>query len=614
MPEQPQRPLGNMPPSNKNGLFKAKPVDQPILGSDMSDRLRQSTFAQRSFYAANKIYIWGLVVGVVVIGTLGYLAFHKKPAVAPKEANVQITIDAPQTVPSGQEEIYKIKIDNQDTEKLTNLQLEVVYPDGFTYDSSSPKSDNLSGSSFTVPDLTPGNNAVVIVKVKASGAVNDSKDLLVRLHYHYTNFNSEFVKEQHFTVRLAASDIGLNIEGPSQTNNGQLVIFNLTYFNNSSADAKGARIKITYPDGFSFGSSNPSPSLGQDTWDLGTLAQGGSGTISIQGSFTSANPGESKTMEADFLILGSDGQYYTQSSATFITAISSQPLVVTQTVQDSQTPGIVNPGDALTFNVHYQNGSQVAANAVNVVVTLDSQAVDLSTISAEGAQISGNTITWNAASASNLQIVAPNESGDLQFSVRVKNPATKDSSKNLSVTSHIKIKSSEYENFFPGPDVSLKVSSPSSITTSLAFVAGSLPPKVGTVSTYKVTFTLRNSTNDFSNTVVSAFIPLGAGGFDQTSVNAAEQRNVQYDPATGKLTWTVGALQAHTGQFSPARTLTFNVRLNPSSNQAFTSPTLVKSIAMDATDLFTSAAVHDTADDITTDSVQGQFGNGQVQQ
>jgi hypothetical protein len=302
-----------------------------------------------------------------------------------------------------------------------------------------------------------------------------------------------------------------------------------------------------------------------------------------------------------------------QNSSSFVTAISSLPLLVTQSLQQSDPDNIINPGDNLSFTIHYQNNAATVATGVNIQVTLNSKAVDLSSIRVQGGQVNNNTILWNASGVPQLASLLPNQSGDLSFSVKVNNPAVKDSSKNLAVVSDIQIQSSEYASAFPGGELSLKISSPSAINTVLSFVSGQLPPQAGKTTTYKVHIARSNSSNDFSNGSLTAFIP---AGFIAGSVTTAESGNVQLDPSTNKLTWNVGSLPAYTGRFSQSRVLEFNVTLNPSSSQVNQSPTLVNTINFTATDLFTNQAVNISADDITTSDVSGTsgFGNGQVVQ
>ena len=622
MPEETNPNINKSPVSQPD--FQKKTVEQPILNSALRDRLsgnnpvagpvKTSGAGFKNFYAQNKIYFWGILGGILIISLLSFFAFRKTPATAPKEANVNVTIAAPETVASASQLVYQITLENKDSQKLTNLQLELTYPDGETYVSSSPNAQNLSGTLFPVPDLLPGQNATIFVKAQVTGSVNDQKTLTANLHYKYSNFNSEFIKQQSVSVRLVASDIVFELDGPQTANNAQLVIYNLKYQNNSTQDIQNAQIKITYPDGFQFSSAQPQPDIGSNTWSLPALAKGGSGTITVQGNFNSANPGESKIANAEFDVLGSNGQYAVQNSSSYTTQMASLPLLVSQQLAADHPGNVVDPGDTLTFGVTFQNNNSTAATGVNITVTLDPTVLDLSTIKAEGGQVSGNTITWNAASFTGLDNLLPNQPGQLSFQVRVKNPATRDSSKNLTVVSNIKIKSNEYQTAFPGNTLTLKVSSPMTLTPALSFVSGSLPPQVGKTTTYKVRLALTNSSNDFSNGVLTLFLPLGAGGYVDGSVNFAETNNVQYDSSANKLTWTVGSLAAYTGKFSQARALEFSIRLNPSASQVNTNPVLVKAINFTGTDNFTSEQVTASADDLTTADLPGAgFSNGSVQ-
>ncbi len=611
---------GNL--DNNEPGFTKKQIDQPILNSELRDQLSQEEpaaekvsagFSLSQFYKANKFYAWAIVVGLAIIAILSFFAFRKQPQPKPTEANVKVSIDAPQTIASGGDVVYRIKVENNDSQKLVNTQLELVYPDGVSYISSVPKAENLSGSLFSLKDLIPGQNVVIIVKAKATGQINDSKKLAAKLTYSLSNFNSTFAKQEEYTIRLVASDVLLELSGPTQTNNSQLIIYNLKYQNNSSDDIKNARIKVSYPEGFSYASAEPQPDQDNNTWNISSLAKGGEGNIQIQGSFKSASPGESKTATAQFLVLGQTGEYFTQSMSSFTTAISSLPLLVTQELDNNNTSGVVNPGDSLTFKVKYQNNTATAATGVNILATIDSKAVDLSSIQADGGQVNNNTILWNASSVSKLESLLPNESGELSFTLQLKNPATRDSSKNLAVVSSIKIKSNEFDTYFPGNELSLKVSSPLSIADGVIFSSGSLPPQVGKPTQYKVVISLTNSTNDYSDGVLTAFIPLGAGGFVDKSFNMAESSKAEYDFSTGKLTWNFGSLAAHTGKFSQSRALEFSVRLNPSLPQVGQSPALVKDIKLSAKDVFTKQTVEQSADNLSTSDLPGDQGYSQGQ-
>jgi uncharacterized repeat protein (TIGR01451 family) len=310
------------------------------------------------------------------------------------------------------------------------------------------------------------------------------------------------------------------------------------------------------------------------------------------------------------LVLASNGDFSTQASATYSTSISALPLVVTQTV-DNVAGGIAAPGDTLQYTVTYRNNAGVAASAVNIVVTLDSPALDLASIRAEGGEVNNNTISWNASGVPNLERLNPNESGKVQFAVKLKNPAVKDAAENITIKSSAKIKSNEYSSFLPGTDLELKVSSPSNLTGAVKFISGQLPLRVGQGSDFQVTMMLRNSTNDVNNAVLVGFVP-GGVAYEQRSVNAQEGGNVSYDVATGKLTWKVGQLAAHTGDINPPRTLTFNVRLNPPASAAGRDIVLFKSINFTGKDAFTAQDISLQAPDLKTTDIPNGYSDGRV--
>ena len=601
--------------------FRPKKVEQPIFNSELRQQLTPNSDGYRphedgglkGFYIANKIYFWAIILGAAVIALLAYFAFRNAPAPVLKEANINISIETPETVASGGEVVYRISVENRDSSKLAGLELELTYPSGVSYLSSSPNAQNLSGTLFKVPDLESNQNATIFVKTRATGNINDEKELRLKLKYRYDNFNSEFVKEASRAIRLVASDVLFEISGPALANNSQLIIYNVKYRNDSDKDIENARITVTYPEGFEFAAASPEPVLGNNTWNVELLPQNEEAVIQVQGSFRAVAPGESKTAKAEFLIFGADGRFFTQSVSEFVTQIGSSPLVVLQELGGSGG-FVVDPGESLRYTIKYSNNASVPATSVNIVATVDSATVDLSSLRAQGGQISGNTILWNASTINRLVSLNPNESGELSFNVKIKDPATQNSSKNLEVISNVKIKSEEYEGYFPGNELKLKISSPSEIKGSLAFVSGSLPPQVGTASTYRVKLSLFNSSNDFSDAVVTASIPLSGEGFNVGSITSSEKDKVEFDTSNGKLTWRVGSLPAHTGRFVQAKSLEFELTISPSESQKYTSPTLVQGIQLNARDNFTAQNVEESADNITTNNLDGDnaYGKGTV--
>jgi uncharacterized repeat protein (TIGR01451 family) len=268
--------------------FETKPVAKSLLDEQTRSQIgsqpkvsRFATFSEnlKAFYKANTFYVWAIIGAVIVLGILAFFAFrpNKKPVA---EANIVIAVDIPETAASDSEFIYKIKVENKDRNDLEKLELELIYPNDFSYISSVPNASNISGTIFPVPDLQSGQSATLFVKTRARGAINDEKKLNIRLRYKFTNFGTEFIKTAESSVRIVASNVALDFQGPSQATNAEIVSYTLAYKNNSDNEIKNGRIQVTYPEGFTFAKGSPDPNLGNNIWNVGSLKPDASGTIS----------------------------------------------------------------------------------------------------------------------------------------------------------------------------------------------------------------------------------------------------------------------------------------------------------------------------------------------
>ncbi|QQS22686.1 hypothetical protein IPM19_03580 [bacterium] len=592
-------------PDSPNQFDLTPPEPTPPVGESGFSRFR-------AFLAANKWYVAAIIVGVLIIGALAAFAFWPRQEERTQKAKVEMTIDAPETTQAGGELIYKVKILNQDPSKLVDMNLELVYDEGVTYSTSTPKAENLSGSSFAVPDLGTGQNAALIIKTTAQGNVNDEKKLVARLRYRFDNFNSPFTLEASHTTKLVAADVVLDLSGPEETNNSEVVKYDLFYRNSSSKDIDNARIQITYPNGFTYGSASPEPSLSNNIWNLGTLKANGNGKISFQGSFKTARSGQSFDFRAELLVLDDNSNYFTQASTSFATSIATKPLSVeARTTGSTAAGGIVDPGDTVSVEVRFQNNTQVVNTGAQVVAQIESDAIAPGSIKTESGYVQDQTVTWNGSSLSALSSLNPNDSGTVKFSFKIKDPATDSGDESLTVVIKPRIKSNQNSTFIPGTDLSIKISSPAKLTGSVDHAGGSLPPTVGKESSFKVSLFLDNSSNDFRDGVLTGSVQVGVS-LDTSSITQSEKNLVKYDATTGKLTWNVGQLLAHSGDGRPQRKLEFTVKTTPSSSQAGQAITLFKNITFSATDDFTGEGQSLQLGDLGTSNLPGGSSNGRV--
>lgn len=589
------------------------PQDTPVVVPEGSLAPEQpSSGGFKNFIKQNKWYVVAIVLGVLIIGVLAAVAFWPRQEQSRGQAQVSLAIDAPETTQAGGEVIYRIQILNQDPAKLIDMNLELVYDDGVSYVSSSPKAENLSGTSFKVPDLANGQNAVVIVKTLAQGNVNDQKRLVARLRYRFDNFSSSFTSETSHQTRLVAANVILDFSGRNQINAGEQVSFDLSYRNTSNRTIENSRIQITYPSSFKFGAGDPAPSLGNNIWNLGSLSPNQAGKISFTGTMGSSQVGQKYELVAEFLVPDDEGNYFTQSSNIYPLEISQQPLSVEASVSSSAQGGIVKPGSSVSVDLKFNNNSNVVHTGLQLLAEVESGSVEPGSLQTDSGFVSDQLVNWNGSSSPLLEQLAVGDSGTLRMRFNVANPATTTDTKNLTIKIRPRIKSNQNEQFISGGEIELKISSPSALTNSVSHAGGPLPPLVGQQSSFTVRLILKNSSNDYRNGVLTALVPVGVN-LDTNSISASERNLVKFDSSTGRLTWELGQLLAHSGVLRPERSLEFTVRVTPSSSQVGQALELLRGIEFQAVDSFTEENIKLNNQDINTNALpSGQ--NGRVTQ
>ena len=567
----------------------------------------------RELLSQNKWAIVIICASVLIIAFLAYLIFRQSKNSQPTNPKVSISISAPQQIPSGHEINYLLTVFNNENTTIKGIVVDMIYPQGFSFESSNPSPSKLDGSEFSVPDLPSGQSVPIGIRGTIVGNANEYKTVSAVMHYQFTTFNSTFIAQNQSRTQITNSNIVLSFDGQNSVPNEQTLDYALTYSNNTANDLQNIQLKLTLPD--NFGMSSASPQLdSQNSLNIPVLPANTSGKLDIVGKFQNGAIGSKQTFTAEAIGPDSNGQKVSLSINNFDVLINNTPLAVTMNVTDTSsqnqsTANVVNPGDVLQFSLIYQNNGTVVATGVSLLVTLNGAAYDLATIQARNASISGNLVTWDASSVSDFNSLQPNKSGNVQFTVAIKNPAIKNKQTNLSLTAQSLIKSVEYTEGFQSSQASLKIQTVPTINGSIRYSSGANPPQTGQSTTYLVTLSVGNSTNNLNNAQLTLNMP-NILGFDTTSISSSEINNVTYNRNTKGLTWNLGTLATHLGDFNALRKLQFNLTITPPQSSQGQVMTLVNNISLTGQDDFTSNTISKTIRDLTTNDNPG--GDGTV--
>ncbi|HEX6291299.1 MAG TPA: SdrD B-like domain-containing protein [Herpetosiphonaceae bacterium] len=205
---------------------------------------------------------------------------------------------------------------------------------------------------------------------------------------------------QPANVRIAKS-------GPATVIAGSSLSYQLAYRNNGPAAAASAQVQDTLPAGVTFVSATPAPSSvsGQVlTWNLGTLAVGQQGTITVNTTVSTSAP---TTLTNTATISTSTVETSTSdNSSSATTEVQWADVAILKTAATE-----ARAGEVFTATLTYRNSGTATATNVQLVDTLPSGVLFVGATPAPSS-ISGQVLTWDLAS------LAPGASGTIALTLR----------------------------------------------------------------------------------------------------------------------------------------------------------------------------------------------------
>jgi hypothetical protein len=532
----------------------------------------------------NKTF-WISLGAVVILGIAVFVLVSNNKKANPQSNNVLVIIKGPSQISSGNEAEYDIVYRNGENADLVNVSLEVLYPSGFTFKSATPIPSSSQGQSFNLPLVKAGQGGEVVVRGKLSGSTGSSQQIRANLHYSLSNFNSEFEAAQSFSTSILPPNLTMDVNGPTSAVNGQDMTFDVTFTNVSSQDFGSLGLQLTYPDGFSYTSASQQPQKGNNYWVINNLATNASASIQITGSFM-GDIGEIKLVRADMgQIINGNFSPQISSTATFGIIPATLSISLSGNSNSSKQASFARLGDTINYALKYNNQGNIGLSNLIVTVKLDGPALDLPRLQSQNAVVTGDVITWRAATLSNLSVLSPNESGELDFSVPLKTALTSNL-QNQTIVASASISSDEITKPIKALDLQTKLLSDLGLSISGSYISGATPMQVGQPTVVAVTFTLSNLSNDVSNTQVVASLPLPPQSWNNVIIPDSEKERLSFDPNSGNIRWDIGDISAFIGKFSPALQVTFQLQVTPNESDRGKVMTLLTNLQASGHDNF----------------------------
>lgn len=540
---------------------------------------------------------------MITLGSVAFLVLFagvtlKVRSLLYSEASIDLSMNGPRQVASAETSEFTLVYRNQNWSAIENATVIVSYPDTFQPTADSKIRVNVSQLEIPIGTVNARTDGKVTFSGKFYGSQGDTVYLKARLRYSPSSINSQFEKELQYGVSVKSSVLSIDLLAPQQMANDDIVEYVIDYANRSDKSLANIRVKVEYPERFTFVSAEPSPSEGDSVWYVGTMDPARQGKIIVRGRVSGARD-EVKKAKAMIGYFGGGGEFVAYGQSEQLTRIAISPLTITQTI-NGKSSVTVNAGDVLNYTLEYRNNGTIGFRDVIITMKLDSPILDYRRLTQEGGSydVTNRTLLWKASDIPGLAKLAPGEGGTIAFSIPVLNPIPASvSGKHFSIETVAKIDSPD----IPTPIGANKIIGSNTLITKVNAAVllkmllaendsvftnqGPLPPVATRETVYTIRIQLNNEYNDVANAKVVIALPSGSHYLKKF---APDTEAVAWNERANELVWDLATYRA---ERNVTRELRFQVAVTPGLGLIDTDLRLMQSIVFTGKDQFTGQDV-----------------------
>ncbi|PIR03280.1 MAG: hypothetical protein COV60_01260, partial [Candidatus Magasanikbacteria bacterium CG11_big_fil_rev_8_21_14_0_20_43_7] len=485
---------------------------------------------------------------------------------------------------------------------LTSATIEVRYPSGFVFTTSSLRPDLGTDNIWTLGQLNNGDGAFIDISGNLYGNVGEGQSFRVFLTYTPSNFSSSFQKVATQETQIVSAPVRLALHGPSDVGQGVASTFDITVTPLANEEVMfPTHLALVFEPNapYVLQTMNPeSTGVADRSWNISVLTE--ETTYHITGAFAG---GESPVSVEATLLGWQEGQ---EQSDAYIIATTSKDIVFAEqnlsiglVVNGSQQDITVQPGERINATLNIKNTTEEQLTDVRVRMLFDAPSLDNRSIlywqgiedSADGIivgeQLSGTVrrgqITWSAQNISALSTLDPGESISIDVSLPIKTKEQVDLAK------------FEAYDITVASDIQYDIAGEKEITAAVPLVMS-----INSDTTFEVRDEISESTHIITWLLSNSFHPLkdieakvdlyGNIDFDPADVTVPAG-TIAYNKEEQNLVWKVDTMPVSVDVLA----LQFPIVLlkkNPSQTQ------LTSKITVTATDTITGKQILLIGDDV----------------
>ena len=352
------------------------------------------------------------------------------------EEKISLLVEGSSETELGGDGTYDIIVKNELDVPLKNLVLNVNYPDGFVFVSSSVPAQNLGNTEWTLPDIGPFDALKLNITGKTFGSLNQQGSWRVFLNYQPGNLNSQMQKITTFNTNLSLSPFTLICKAPEKAAYGTDVELSYVLENKNDYLPEKMYLVLKIPENFSIVSSSFPLDKENRFVIVPTSTAYFPKTFKIIGRFN----GEVETEEQiqsylELPILAARQTYQIGKTENKI-SLSRTSYLMTLAINGSINDLNAKPGDPLNITVNFKNVGKASLKNASISLKLDAPALKKQSImdwpeitdpldgDIIGKQINDNlrngTITWNKSKLKELSEIKTNQEVTIDLKLPIK--------------------------------------------------------------------------------------------------------------------------------------------------------------------------------------------------
>jgi hypothetical protein len=517
--------------------------------------------------------------------------------------NISIRASGPLQIGGGEEFVFRIAVANQNTVPIQAATLILEYPRGTQ--SAGEKVEDLTIERRALDSIGAGELVNVELAARVYGAENEEREIRARIEYRIEGSNATFEKyAEPLRFKIGTSPVVLAIDAVKTVASGQEIELALTVQSNSPTPISNLLVKMTYPDGFDFTSSDPQTVSGEDTWRIDELRSGEKAVIIVKGLLTGYESDARQFGVAAGTADGNNTYAFGSQLATGRTEVTiEKPFLTIDTSINGNSEDVVIVGkeENAVVNITFTNSLDTVIYDGEVSVALQGNALNRFEVDVNNGfyDSSKNTITWISAEESALREILPGGTNTFSFRIAPKESVGTGAELELIVTARGEriFDNRPTEEIRGTIERTIRIESVPELSSDVYHEtgpftnSGPVPPVADTVTQYTLTLQTKAGANDITGAEVTATLPQYVNWLDLVSDGDA----VSYNATTRVLKWTIGDLKG-----SATAEVSMQVSFKPSTSQVGRTPTLLDVQRLRATDRFTGTVVRDEYPALTT--------------